>query len=444
MNARPLPVASPPLADVEALEFETPNTAANSAGHDFIGALHVPLAQICVQQQGLHLHMIRLDSTARVGHDIDACGVGMDSAQAIRSALYPAIAQMIHGHHWRTSKLDVCKVADYLVLPGVEAALSDLVPMLAEQPDRDMAIIDLQELGGERTLPVPVVLLHPTFLCGAGRRVQSRGFKDDFDYHLLRRYGTTHGMAAGTTQDEALLQSMLAAQERMAAGTFAVQGLALRQQRYLRQVDMATLPPQIRRLWELVRQREGHPIHLFDVSGGGLVPTYLACVQTAATPEYRVTAGAGFTCEHAATRALRSVLRAHELRAWSASRQRAGIDLPDLRGQHGLLGTQEGHHRPFSIQNIQDILRRDGFEKVPFGRALMPVAGTLSERIQHLHDNFKRSGMTVWLARYPSPMGRALACVQVLLTPFNADFLLLNGVPVSISLASLDAAANDG
>jgi len=441
MNARPLPAASAALVDVEALESATPNAAANTIGHGFIRALHVPLEDIRVQAQGLHLHMIQLDSAAWVGHDIERCGVGADPAQATRSGMYAAIAQIIHATHWRTSKLDACRVADYLELPGVTAALGDLVPILAEQPERRMAIVSLQELGGERILAVPVVLLHPTFPGGA--RADPRAMQDDFDYHLLRRYGSTHSIAAGPTQEEALLLGMLAAQERMAAGMFAVQGLALRQQRYLRQVDMATLPPQIRSLWELVRQREGHPVHLFDVSGRGTVPTYLACVETTSTA-LRVTAGAGFTCEHAATRALRALLKAHEFTAWSGGR-RGGAEPRGLPRHPGLLGMQEARQRPFCIQNIQHILRRGGFETVAFGRTVVPVAGSLGGRIRHLHDNFRHSGMTVWLARYPSPQCcNDVACVQVVLTPFDAGFLLLDGVPVSLSLASLDAAANDG
>lgn len=445
MNARPLPVASTALLDVEALECATPNAAANNAGHAFIRALHVPLENLHMQEQGLHLHMIQLDSAACVGHDIERCGVGADSAQATRSGMYAAIAQIIHATHWQTSELHACRVADYLELPGVEDALRDLVPILAEQPERRMALIALQELGGERTLPVPVVLLHPTFLCDASTVVHASALHDDFDYHLLRAYGSTHSIAAGPTQEEALLLGMLAAQERMAAGLFAVQGLALRQQRYLLQVDMATLPPPIRSLLELVRQREGHPVHLFDISGRGTVPTYLACAETSAGTAYRVTAGAGFSCEHAATRALRGLLKAHEFTAWSGARHRGGATAPGLHHQQGLLGMQQGQQRPFCVQNIQEILRRGGFQEVAFGRTRIPIAGSLAGRIQHLHDNFSGCGMTVWLARYPSPQsGSDVACVQVLLTPFDAGFLLLNGVPVSISLASLDAAANDG
>ncbi|MBJ7515462.1 MAG: YcaO-like family protein [Stenotrophomonas sp.] len=445
MNACPLPAASAALVDVEALECATPNAAANTIGHAFIRALHVPLEDTRVQEQGLHLHMIQLDSAAWVGYEIQRCGVGADPAQASRSGMYAAIAQIIHATHWQTAELDACRVADYLELPGVDAALGDLVPILAEQPGRRMAIIALQELGGVRTLPVPVVLLHPTFLCDARTGAHAGALHDDFDYHLLRPYGSTHSIAAGPTQEEALLLGMLAAQERMAAGSFAVQGLALRQQRYLSQVDMATLPPQIRSLWELVRQREGHPVHLFDISGRGRIPTYLACVETTAATALRVTAGAGFTCEHAATRALRALLKAHEFTAWSGSRRRDVAEAPDVHRHQGLLGMQEAPQRPFCIQNIQDILGRGGFETVAFGRTVVPVAGSLAGRIQQLHDNFRHGGMTVWVARYPSPQRCGdVACVQVLLTPFDAGFLLLNGVPVSISLASLDAAANDG
>ena len=445
MNARPMPISTSPDPDIAALEFDTPHAITNSAGLRFIRALDVPLEDICLHAQGLHLHMIRLHGTSRIGHDIEVCGSGPDHAQATRSGLYPAIAHFIHADYTRTLTFEACKVADYLKLPGVEEAFADVLPILAEQPDCSVALTAFKEMGGARTLKVPAALVNPEFLRGAEAGLLPRSLKDDFDYRALRNYSSNSGTAAGATQDEALLQGMLIAQEQMAAGQFAVQGLGQRQACYLRQVDMSTLPPQIRSLWEMTETREGYPVHLFDISGDGVIPTYLACVEGPTSVESWFSAGAGFTCEHAATRALRSLLQAHELTAWCRSRHGHDTKASVLRNQQDFLDVHEGAYRRFSIKNIKDILDSKGFDTVAFGKPFVTLAETLAGRIKQLHESFERSGMTVWLAQANSTaIGNDVAWVQVLLTPFNTDFLLLDGAPVGVPLASPGALPNAG
>lgn len=443
MNARPVPLCTSPIADVASLECEVSYAAAITAGNDLVKALKLGLNDACVDQQGIHLHMISLSTTARIGHDIDTCGSGVDCDQAQRSGLYPAIAQMIQADYATTSVVEGCKVQDYLNLPGVEQAFFNIVPMIAEQPKAIIGTTRFEEINGTRTLEVPTALVNPYYLRDVEVGTAPRRIKDDFDYALLRKYTSNCGTAAGATRDEAILQAMLAAQEHRAAGRFAVQGIALRQPQFLRRVDEATLPAQIRALWEITEKRHGQRVHLFDIRGQGMTPTYLACAEGPTPIEYSVTTGAGFTAEHAATRALRTLLQQHEFNAWMRSRNGSDPAAAMQRRQQDFLSVHDGQYRQFAVQNLQAIISSGDFETVAFGKAGDPLADTLSGRIEQLRENFRHAGLTPWVSQYKVPgAANALACVQVLLAPFDADFLLLHGVPVGISVASLEAAAN--
>ncbi len=446
MNARPLPLCSTPIADVAGLENEIPFAVANNAASELITAMKLDHEQICLDTQGLHLERVRLQTRGRIGRDIEVCGSGMDHAQALRSALFPAIAELLHADYANTSRMVACKASDYLTLPGVEQAFSELMPVIAEQPRASIATTLFHEVNGSRSLPVPTALVNAQYLHDVTRGSSPAKVHDDFDYTLLGRYGSNRSVAAGATQDEALLQAMLSAQEQVALGRFAVQGIGLRQRRYLRRVDTATLPAQIRVLWETTTKRQGSPLHLFDIGGQGTVPTYLACAEGPTADTWCVAAGAGISPEHAATRALRHLLQQHEARA-RAHRRHDGDAVADQRRQ-GSVPLLQGEHRQFALQNLQEVVSTASFDSVRFGQRRDDAVGTtLASRIVFLQENFKRSGLTVWQTQY-LPAGKAaeqpVACVQVLIAPFDANYLLLQGIPVAVSLAALDEASNQG
>lgn len=446
MNARPLPLCSSPIADVAGLENEIPFAVANNAASELITAMKLDHEQICLDTQGLHLESVRLQTRARIGHDIEVCGSGMDHAQALRSALFPAVAQLLHADYANTSRMVTCKASDYLTLPGVEQAFSELMPVIAEQPRASIATTLFHEVNASRSLPVPTALVNAQYLHDVTRGSSPTKVHDDFDYTLLGRYSSNRSVAAGATQDEALLQGMLSAQEEVALGRFAVQGIGLRQRRYLRRVDTDTLPAQIRALWETTTKRQGSPVHLFDIAGQGTVPTYLACAEGPTADAWCVAAGAGISPEHAATRALRHLLQQHEGSAWAPSRH--GGDAVSAQRRQGSVPLLQGEHRQFALQNLQEVISCASVDRVPFGQMREGTVGTtLASRIVFLQENFKRSGLTVWQTQYLPAWETAeqsIACVQVLIAPFDANYLLLQGIPVAVSLAALDDASNQG
>lgn len=444
MNARPLPMTSSPIADVASLECEIPYAAAITAGMSLIRAMQLEVEDIPLAERGIHLHLTRLATASRIGHDIETCGSGQTSPQAIRSGLYPAIAHLLHADYAHCLETVSLPVADYLKLPEVNQAFPDLMPVMAEQTRRTLATIEFKQLSGSRALSVPLALVNPAYLQDIENGNAPDKIKDDFDYSVLRKYSSNIGIAAGATRDEALLQGMLSVQEQIAAGRFAVQGIALRQRRYLRQVDVATLPPQIAQLREIVTTRCSQFVHLFDITGNGSVPTYLACVEGAMEGEWEVAAGAGFTPEHAATRALRNLLQFHELCEWKRNEHGEDMQEANRLRQRGLLTEHQGQYRHFALQNLQQILRGGAVDTVPFATSSVGIPETLAGRIEQLQAHFKQHGLTLWFAQYQKPgIKKEVTCVQVLLAPFDASFLLLQGVPVGISVASLEHAANE-
>lgn len=443
MNARPLPMTSSPIADVASLECEIPYASAITAGISLLRALQLEAEDLPLTARGIHLHLTRLATASRIGHDIETCGTGQTAPQAIRSSLYPAIARLLHADYAHSLETVSLPVAAYLKLPEVNQAFPDLVPVIAEQTQRTLATIEFRQLSGSRALNVPLALVNPAYLQDVENGNAPKEIKDDFDYSVMRKYSSNIGIAAGATREEALLQGMLSIQEQIAAGRFAVHGIALRQRRYLRQVDVATLPPQIAQLHEIVTARCSQPVYLFDIGGDDPVPTYLACIEGAGEAEWQVAAGAGFTPEHAITRALRSLLQFHEFCEWKRSGNGEDPQEAIRLRQQNLLTEYQGHYRHFALQNLQQILHDGVVDTVPFATSSAGIPETLAGRIEQLQAHFKQRGMTPWYAQYQTPdIKKEIACVQVLLAPFDANFLLLQGVPVGISVASLEDAAN--
>ncbi len=434
MNARPLPMTSAPIADVASLECEIPYTAAIEAGKRIANTLQVEVENIALDEQGIHLHLARLASTARLGYDIESCGSGLDFPQAIRASLYPAIARLCQADYAHALACTRMTVKDYLKLPGVEAALPELAPLIARQPERTMATVTFQSLSTNRTLCVPLALVNPAYLQDLEQGNAPEAIADDFDYSLLRRYSSNQGLAAGATPDEALLQGLLSAQEWLAASRFAVQGVTLRRRAWLQRVDEESLPAQIQSLVDMATKRLRQPIHLFDVGGPTAVPTYLACAL-GDTPA--VSVGAGFTAEHAATRAVRRLLEMQAFVAWKQQNT----------GGKANGASRPGHknHQPFPFQELAEVMEHGGHDTIAFNTRTMALPATLRGRIEQLCDSFAESGLTPWQVRLQvAGDRREIACVQVLLTPLDANALVIQGLPMATSFAVWDEPANQG
>jgi len=279
--------------------------------------------------------------------------------------------------------------------------------------------------------------VNPAYLWDVEHGRAPAAIADDFDYGSLRRYSSSQGLAAGATPDEALLQGLLSAQEWMCASRFAVQGVALRQRAWLRRVDGDSLPTQIQSLVGMATQRLGQAIHLFDVSGPTAVPTYLACALGDTPATRAVSVGAGSTAEHAATRALRRLLEMQAVAAWKQENTNGWATSTSRPNQK--------EYRPFPFQGLAEIIEQESHDTVSFRAQTMALPATLRGRIEQLCGSFAENGLTPWQARLQMAGDRQeIACVQVLLTPFDANGLVLQGLPMATSFAAWDEPANQG
>lgn len=443
MNARTMPRSSAPQMDITALEWEIPTTAAISGAMKFLAQDAVDADDVRMFEEGPHVHMARLYCAARLGRDIEWCGTGLDCTEARRASLYGGIARAIHAD-LTSMAVSSCTVDSFLSALGHSPAFPDLLPMFCEQKQKVMATVQFRQISGTQAMPVPLALVNPNYVLDVEEGQPRPGVVDDFDYAMLRRYSSDAGVAAGATLDEALAQGLLSAQEQYACGNFVVKGIALRQPQYLCRVTEASLPVQVSDLLEAVRLRVGQPIYLLDIAGSGQTPTYLAYADSTDSAKRQVAAGAGFNPEHAATRALRALLQVHEHTVYASEQSTLDVRTRLHERFQWFMGEQEGQYRCFAFHNVHDLIANGTFTDVALDRRRVPLRATLAERIRTLCEAFTAEGMTPWYTQYqPRRRTSDVCCVQVILAPFDANFLLLHGVPVGLSLASLEGVAND-
>ena len=443
MNARPMPRSSAPQMDVTALEWEIPTLAAIAAATQFLARHAVIADDVRLFEGGPHLRLARLQHAARTGHEVAWCGAGLDGPDARRAALYGGIARTVHADPGAIA-VTSCTVENVFPTLGRHGAFPDLLSVLAEQKHRQMATVQFRQVSGNEAMPVPLALVNPHYVREVENGRPHPRAMDDFDYATLRHYSSDAGVAAGATCDEALAQGLLAAKEQHACGNFVAKGIGLRQAPYLCRVSEPTLTPQIAELLEVVSARMALTIHLLDIAGEGQTPTYLAYADSPDTCRRMVAAGAGFSGEHAATRALRALLQRYEYTRYLAGQSSVERQVRLHDGFQGFLEEQEGQYRSFAFHHVHALLAEGKFVDVPLERRRLPVRATLYARIRGLCEAFSAEGLTPWYTQYePKDSSGGLHCVQVILAPFNAGFLLLHGVPVGISLASLEGVAND-
>lgn len=436
MNARPLPRCSTPQFDIAALEWEIPTGAAVNAAQAFLKQLSIDSKDTSLLEQTPHVHMSQLLGSKRIGRDIRWCGCGSTASDAQRCALFAATARLVHAD-LRSMAISSCTVEQLLPAHAAGGAFPDLLPLLSDQKDRTLATVQFRQLSGTQVMPVPLALVNPNYVVDVEQGQPQPGVADTFDYSVLRKYSSDVGIAAGATLDEALLQGLLAAQEHHACGEFAVKGMALRQPHYLCRVPRATLPDPILELMDEVGRQLRQPIHLLDISGSGQIPTLLAFADGGSEGHHWIAAGAGFTPEHAATRALRTLRQNHQRSLHDAAGVR-GESCAPRQQQEAFVRAEEGHYRRFSLQALHESLEAGHYQDVSYDRRRVPVRLTLGERIRGFCDALQAEGKVPWYTVHAAE-GRqsGLHCVQVILAPFDANFLLMQGVPVGLSQASI-------
>ena len=433
MNARSLPKTSTVLADVDLLECEVSCSTAITAATQLLSMLGLE-----THMQNLHLDAqcvccTTVESSPALGRAFTAVGIAADDAQAQRCALHTAIAQWASAAFARTLPVSSMRAEELARSPGFAQTFPDLMPLLSAQADRCLATVEFCQPHGTGTLRVPLALINTSYLEAIEQNKPMPGVEDNFDYGQMRRFHVRTGPMTGASRDEALVQGLLYAHEQMCASEFQTQGVQQRTPGFIRRVMEDQLPSQTCTLLRTAAEQHGCRVHLLDIDCGHQMPTLLAYVDHVEANRRCLAIGTGFTIEHAASRALRSVIQQAQLPA-----KRGGSPAHPLH-------VPSACEIPLSVESREYLHTLIGTGQCPTVASdvrSVSVAATLEGRVATLLECFKRSGVTPWCLPYSLGTTGPMACVQIMLAPFQTSYLLQQGLPVMTSVGGRDKAAN--
>lgn len=239
---------------------------------------------------------------------------------------------------------------------------------------------------GERTwLPASLI-----FLSGLSREPAGR-----------IGYGTSNGLAAGCTWDEAALTGLLELVERDGFCTVWHNGLSLPL------IDPAS-DPQVSAFFDRHLRPSGLSVALVDLSGFGQVPSVLAVVRNNDNDIAPI--GLGAAAAGDPRRAIvKAVIEAFQTRVWMRAEQRAGTALPPDTDFTAEIRTVDDHVRLYSgpglIEHTRfldasgDRVAVGDLPAVPGDRPRQVLLGVL--------DRLAGQGVEVYLADATSPDVRA-------------------------------------
>lgn len=242
-------------------------------------------------------------------------------------------------------------------------------------------------------------------------------------------YGTSNGLAAGCTWDEAALSGLLELVERDGFCTAWHNGLTMPQ------IDPAS-DPEISAFFDRHVRPTGLAVALVDLSGFSQVPSVLAVVRNNDNDIAPIGLGAAAAGEP--RRAIvKAVVEAFQTRAWMRAEQRAGAALPPDTDFPAKIRTFEDHIRLYSGPGLIEHTRflDAGGDRVAVGDMPAVPGDRPRQVLLHVLDRLSEQGVDVYLADTTSPdiraggvvVARAFAPALVPLDSwFRARFL---GVP---------------
>lgn len=197
-------------------------------------------------------------------------GKGAPSGARV-GALYEALEHYVVQQHWAdTVELRSCAHIAESALSG--EAYADI---LAEQPDELIACRIYQQIGGTRTLAVPLFLSNVWWAEEQTAALRAE-IGDTTDYRSLARYSSNNGSAIGGSFAEAAVHAINEAIERDAISLFLLGTYLAATPPPPRFYDVATLPDDLRRVLDEVQARVGRTVWLIDVTTDLGVPATLA------------------------------------------------------------------------------------------------------------------------------------------------------------------------
>ena len=210
-------------------------------------------------------------------------------------------------------------------------------------------------------------------------------------------YGTSNGLAAGCTWDEAALSGLLELVERDGFCTAWHNGLSMPQ------IDPAS-DPEVSTFFDRHVRPAGLPVALVDLSGFGQVPSVLAVVRNDNNDTAPIGLGAAAAADP--RRAIvKAVIEAFQTRMWMRAEQRAGMALPpdtdftaEIRSFHDHIRLYSGpgliEHTRF-LDASRDRVAVGDLPAVPGARPRQVLLGVL--------ERLAPQGVDVYLADATSP-----------------------------------------
>lgn len=242
-------------------------------------------------------------------------------------------------------------------------------------------------------------------------------------------YGTSNGLAAGCTWDEAALSGLLELVERDGFCTAWHNGLSMPQ------IDPAS-DPEVSAFFDLHVRPAGLSVALVDLSGFCHVPSVLAVVRNEANDIAPIGLGAAAAADP--RRAIvKAVIEAFQTRVWMRAEQRNGMALPPDTDFTAEIHSFRDHVRLYSGPGLIEHTRflDAGGDRVAVGD-LPAVPGARPRQVLlGVLERLAAQGVQVYLADATSPDVRAGGAVVAkvvapalvpLDAPFRARFL---GVP---------------
>lgn len=382
-----------------------------------------------------------LEETDASGYPIHGYGKGTDNLESQTSAVFETIEHLSYNHYqseaYSRGELQSQSIQTYLESLPDPFLLGNLKDILSEQPDRHIVTARFKALGGDASVDLPLALINPNYTTHIIQGNTRVALSDTFDYTKLRKYASDNGTAAGSSLNEALIHSLSEAVERQCIGDFLVHAVAKRNPEKLKRVDPDSLPPDLQTLYQTICQSLEAEVQLFELTNEIDLPVYMAYRDH---PEKNLRiygSGASHYPAYALKRALTELLQQVRCIAWG-ERERGEDSLQQRVEEMFRVFDQSPLFRKFSYRNLHELIKAKKYTSIPFSNTPTAAARDLDTHLHSLLNQIAKTGQRAYYRIFNDQSDAFnLICAQVLLTPFDGNFLFAYGIPVGFSHRSL-------